>query len=111
MDKIAKTQPGTTIDASRGLPPRLLTQHGLPPVLEAAGRPGHMVSVLSSDPSDGHVAPHGATHPGLTPNPVAAGIPCEPDPILIDVSTSITTAGMCAKARGAGTRLAGKWLI
>jgi L-lactate dehydrogenase len=79
--------------------------------LEAPARAGHMVIVFSSDPSDAHVAPYGATQPVLTPNPVAAGIPCEPDPILIDVSTSITTAGMCAKARGAGTHLPGEWLI
>jgi L-lactate dehydrogenase len=79
--------------------------------LEAPARGGHVVLVFSSDPSDAHVAPYGGTTPVLTPNPVAAGIPCEPDPILIDVSTSITTAGMCAKARAAGTPVAGKWLI
>jgi LDH2 family malate/lactate/ureidoglycolate dehydrogenase len=79
--------------------------------LETPARAGHVVIVFSSDPSDAHVAPYGATQPVLTPNPVAAGIPCAPDPILIDVSTSITTAGMCAKARGAGRRLSGKWLI
>jgi len=79
--------------------------------LEAPARAGHLVVVFSSDPSDAHVAPYGATTPVLTPNPVAAGIPSEPDPIIIDVSTSITTAGMCAKARAAGTPVAGRWLI
>ena len=79
--------------------------------LEAPARAGHVVVVFSSDPSDAHVAPYGSTRPVLTPNPVAAGYPAEPDPILIDVSTSITTAGMCGKARAAGTRLAGKWLV
>jgi L-lactate dehydrogenase len=79
--------------------------------LEAPARAGHVVIVFSSDPSDAHVAPFGGTGPVLTPNPVAAGFPCEPDPILIDVSTSITTAGMCGKARASNARLAGKWLI
>jgi L-lactate dehydrogenase len=79
--------------------------------LEAPARAGHVVLVFSSDPSDAHVAPYGATTPVLTPNPIAAGFPSEPDPVLIDVSTSITTAGMCAKARSAGRPVAGRWLI
>jgi len=46
--------------------------------LEAPARAGHVVLVFSSDPSDAHVAPYGATTPVLTPNPIAAGIPCAP---------------------------------
>jgi L-lactate dehydrogenase len=47
----------------------------------------------------------------LTPNPIAAGIPATPDPILIDISTSVTTAGLCARARSEGRRLARPWLM
>lgn len=78
--------------------------------LEAPARAGKLTLVFSSDPSDAHVAPFGGLNPVMTPNPVAAGIPASPDPILIDVSTSITTAAMCARARAAGTPLPGVWL-
>jgi LDH2 family malate/lactate/ureidoglycolate dehydrogenase len=79
--------------------------------LEAPARRGFVVLVLCSDPSVRFVAPFGATTPVITPNPVAAGIPAETDPIILDISMSITTAGMCARTKAAGTRLAGKWLI
>jgi L-lactate dehydrogenase len=79
--------------------------------LEEPARRGTMVLVLSSDPSDAHVAPFGGLTPVMTPNPIAAGIPAHPDPILIDVSTSITTAAMCGRTRAAGGRLAGRWVM
>lgn len=79
--------------------------------LEAPARDGLALVILSSDPSDAHVAPFGGLTPVMTPNPIAVGIPAAPDPILIDVSTSITTAAMCARMRNAGTALPGKWLL
>jgi L-lactate dehydrogenase len=79
--------------------------------LEAPARDGIALVIFSSDPSDSHVAPFGGVTPVMTPNPIAVGIPATPDPILIDVSTSITTAAMCARMRSAGTPLPGKWLL
>lgn len=79
--------------------------------LEQPARAGYIILVLSSDPSDMHVAPFGGVTPVMTPNPIAAGIPASPDPILIDISTSITTAAMCARTRAAGGVLPGKWLL
>jgi LDH2 family malate/lactate/ureidoglycolate dehydrogenase len=79
--------------------------------LEKPARAGKLVLLFSSDPSDAHVAPFGGVTPVMTPNPVAVGIPSIPEPILIDVSTSITTAAMCGKARSEGRRLPGKWLL
>lgn len=78
--------------------------------LEAPARAGNLVLVFSSDPSDAHVAPFGGLKPVITPDPIAAGIPAEPDPILIDISASITTAGMVGRARAVGTKLKGQWL-
>ncbi|MEQ1956560.1 Ldh family oxidoreductase [Mesorhizobium sp. CN2-181] len=78
--------------------------------LEEPARAGKLALLFSSDPSDAHVAPFGGTTPVMTPNPVAAGIPATPDPILIDVSTSITTAAMCGRARSENRPLPGKWL-
>lgn len=79
--------------------------------LEEPARAGKLVLLYSSDPSDSHVAPFGGVTPVMTPNPVAVGIPAMPDPILIDVSTSITTAAMCGKARAENRPLPGKWLL
>ena len=79
--------------------------------LEAPARAGSLVLIFSSDPGAAHVAPFGGGVPVLTPDPIAAGIPAEPDPILIDVSVSITTAGMVAKMDAAGGRMKGRWLI
>ena len=79
--------------------------------IEAPARRGHLVLVLSSDPSDAIVAPFGGTSAVMTPNPLAAGIPTGGDPILLDISMSITTAGMSARMRARGERLPGQWLI
>ena len=79
--------------------------------IEAPARRGYLVLVLCSDPSDAMVAPFGGTTAVMTPNPLAAGIPTGGDPVLLDVSTSITTAGMSARQRARGERLPGQWLI
>ncbi|MCB1501296.1 MAG: Ldh family oxidoreductase [Bauldia sp.] len=79
--------------------------------LEAPARAGNVVLIFSSDPSGAHVAPFGGTTPLYTPDPIAAGIPADPDPILIDVSMSITTAGMVGKLKAAGERFPHKWLL
>jgi LDH2 family malate/lactate/ureidoglycolate dehydrogenase len=79
--------------------------------LEEPARNGFVVIIMCSDPSDGHVAPFGGITPVLTPNPIAAGIPGQRAPILIDISTSITTAAMCGRAKAAGQRLPGAWML
>ena len=79
--------------------------------LERPAREGFAILVLSSDPSDAHVAPYGGRTPVLTPNPVAVGIPADPDPILVDISMSITTAGRCARARHENQSLPAQWLL
>jgi LDH2 family malate/lactate/ureidoglycolate dehydrogenase len=78
--------------------------------LEEPARAGYLILVLSSDPGESRVAPHGGLTPVLMPDPIAAGIPRRPDPILIDVSTSITTMGMVGRSRNEGRNLGGKWL-
>ena len=79
--------------------------------LEKPARDGFVIVVMCSDPSDAHVAPFGGITPVLTPNPIAAGIPRHPDPLLIDISTSITTAAMCGRTKAAGQRLPGAWML
>ena len=80
--------------------------------LESPARRGYLVQVLCSDPGDALVAPFGGVSPVLTPNPIAAGIPRDDGPpILLDLSTSTTTAGLTARARSRGERLPERWLV
>jgi L-lactate dehydrogenase len=79
--------------------------------LEAPARRGFIVLVMTSDPSAGIVAPYGGIDPVITPNPIAAGIPADPDPIILDISMSITAAGVVSRANAMGERLPGEWLI
>jgi L-lactate dehydrogenase len=79
--------------------------------LEKPAREGLVVEILSSDPSVATVAPYGGTRPTFTPNPLAFGIPTGGDPIMIDISASITTNGMSARLHKQGRRFPAPWLL
>lgn len=79
--------------------------------LERPAREGLVVLVFSSDPAESRVVPFGAVTPVLMPDPIAIGIPASPDPVLIDISTSITTMGLTNRTKREGGRMPGKWLI
>ena len=79
--------------------------------LEAPARQGFIVEILSSDPSVATVAPFGGTRPTFTPNPLAFAIPTGADPIMIDISASITTNGMSARLAKQGKRFPAPWLL
>ena len=79
----------------------------LRPVAEA----GLFIWLCCSDPASRTVTPHGGVAPRFSPNPLAAGIPTDGDPILIDISTSSTSNGLCNRLAAAGERLPGSWLI
>lgn len=68
---------------------------------------GLMVVVASSDPAVASVAPYGGRVPLYTPDPFAVGIPTGDEPILIDISASITTNGMAGRLRREGKRFPG----
>ena len=70
--------------------------------LERPARDGLVVTVASSDPAVASVAPFGGTSAVFTPNPIAAGFPAGDDPVMVDISASITTNGMSARMRDAG---------
>lgn len=72
---------------------------------------GMIAIVQSSDPAVKAVVPHGGLRPFITPNPIAAGLPTSGDPMLIDVSTSITSMGYAFQQHAAGNMLPGEWLI
>jgi L-lactate dehydrogenase len=48
--------------------------------------------------------------PVFTPNPLAAGIPTDGDPILLDVSASYTTNGLTGRLYKEGGKLPHAWL-
>jgi LDH2 family malate/lactate/ureidoglycolate dehydrogenase len=70
-----------------------------------------MAIVACSDPSAAMVAPYGGREGVFTPDPIAVGVPTDGDPILIDMSSSITTAGMSARLRRQGLRFPGDWAV
>jgi L-lactate dehydrogenase len=71
---------------------------------------GMVALIYCSDPSVCSVAPFGAVTPVFTPNPLAAGIPTSSDPILIDISASLTTNGLTARLHKAGQKLPHAWV-
>ena len=79
--------------------------------LKRATDNGMVAIIESSDPTVNAVVPHGGLTPFITPNPIAAGLPTSGDPILVDVSTSITSMGYAQQQMRAGKRLPGPWLI
>lgn len=79
--------------------------------LKAVTDQGMVILLMTSAPENQSVAPHGGRSGAITPDPIAAGWPTDGDPVLIDVSMSITTNGMVGRLAKAGERLPGKWLI
>ncbi|MEI4487503.1 Ldh family oxidoreductase [Frigidibacter sp. MR17.14] len=72
---------------------------------------GMMASITSSSPSGAQVAPFGGTRGLYTPDPVAHGIPTPGDPILIDISASITTVNMAQRMIREGRQYEHDWLM
>lgn len=72
---------------------------------------GLLVSVASSSPSGAQVAPFGGRAGVFTPDPVAWGIPTDGNPILIDISASITTVNMAQRLIREGRSYDHDWLL
>lgn len=71
-----------------------------------------LVALLAcSDPCIGGVAPHGGCRSVYTPNPIAAAWPTDGDPVVLDVSMSITTNGLTKRLQAEGGRFPGLWAI
>jgi LDH2 family malate/lactate/ureidoglycolate dehydrogenase len=72
---------------------------------------GLLMVLASADPSVAAVAPYGSTQPVYTPDPVAAGIPTQGDPIILDISLSTTAMGVVNRCRRQQQRLPHPWLL
>ena len=79
--------------------------------LEPVARGGLMIEIFSSDPAVASVAPFGGTQAVFTPNPMAIGIPTSGEPILVDISASVTTNGMSGRLKAAGARGEHVWWL
>ena len=79
--------------------------------LTRATERGFVLLLTCSDPNGASVAPHGGLKPVFTPDPLAFGVPTSGDPVLIDLSASLTTNGMTARLHKQGRRLAHPWLL
>jgi L-lactate dehydrogenase len=72
---------------------------------------GLMALITCSDPTCGGVAPHGGRRSLYTPDPLAAGWPTDGEPVIMDISMSITTNGLAKRLYAEGGRFPGKWAV
>jgi L-lactate dehydrogenase len=72
---------------------------------------GLMVILTCSDPNVCSVAPFGGRREVFTPNPLAAAWPTEGDPVILDVSMSITTNGLTKRLHTEGRKFPGPWAL
>jgi len=70
-----------------------------------------VVSLMCSTPGQRAVAPFGGKEAVFSPNPFAVGVPSSNDPLLFDISFSMTAAGKVRQAKANGTKLPYKALI
>jgi L-lactate dehydrogenase len=78
--------------------------------LKRATDQGLMMLLTCSDAATASVAPFGGVSPVFTPNPIAAGIPTSGDPILLDISASLTTNGLTNRLYHERRKLPHPWL-
>lgn len=70
---------------------------------------GLIARLSASNPAASRMAPFGGTRPLLTPNPIATGFPTSGDPVVVDVSCSITTTTMTQTLAARGDRFPEFW--
>ncbi|MXX03450.1 MAG: Ldh family oxidoreductase [Gemmatimonadetes bacterium] len=81
--------------------------------VEQPAKDGYIALLMTNDAGGNPcVAPWGATSPLMSTNPMAVGIPRESgDPILIDLSTGVTSEGGLKMLRNKGQAVPEGWLI
>ena len=79
--------------------------------LQRVAEQGLMVLLTCSDPNVGSVAPFGGRREVFTPNPLAAAWPTAGEPVIFDVSMSITTNGLTKRLHNEGKRFPGPWAL
>jgi len=72
---------------------------------------GLVILLTCSDPAGAAVTPHGGYKGVFTPNPYAAGWPTSGDPVMLDISQSITTVMMTRRLQAEGKKFPGLWAV
>jgi L-lactate dehydrogenase len=72
---------------------------------------GLMALLSCSDPFVASVAPYGGRVARYTPNPIAAAWPTASDPVILDVSMSITTNALTNRLTKEQRRFPGPWAL
>jgi L-lactate dehydrogenase len=73
---------------------------------------GFLVILTCSDPALSSVAPYGGRRSVYTPNPLAAAWPTgDGDPVILDVSMSVTTNGLSNRLFKEGKKFPGPWAV
>ncbi|HEX8961514.1 MAG TPA: Ldh family oxidoreductase, partial [Rhodocyclaceae bacterium] len=83
----------------------------LAPYARRVAEQGQVLLLMTSAPAACSVAPFGGTRGLFSPSPIGVGIPAGHEPMMIDVSTSITTNGLTARLAREGRKLPAPWLI
>ncbi|MXN17929.1 Ldh family oxidoreductase [Pseudooceanicola sp. GBMRC 2024] len=79
--------------------------------LRDAAERGYVALIECSTASVGRMAPFGGIDPVLTPNPAAIGLPTGTDPVLIDISATITTTTMTRTLAADGAHYPEDWAL
>ncbi len=79
--------------------------------LQRVAEQGLMVILTCSDPNVCSVAPFGGRREVFTPNPLAAAWPTAGEPVILDVSMSITTNGLTKRLHSEGKKFPGPWAL
>lgn len=79
--------------------------------LQRVAEQGLMIVLTCSDPNVSSVAPHGGRRDVFTPNPLAAAWPTEGDPVIIDISMSVTTNALTKRLHTEGKKFPGLWAL
>ena len=72
-----------------------------PRIIEA----GYVVMITCSSPLENYVCAHGGLNPVFSVNPLAFAAPTEGEPLLFDISLSVTAGGQVLLAKREGRRL------
>lgn len=77
--------------------------------VERAARQGFVA--LHTTSAQARVAPFGGIDPILGTNPFSMGFPCDPEPIVIDIGTSMATEGEVMRRQALGDELPSGWAV
>lgn len=83
----------------------------LAPYARRVAEDGLVLLLMTSAPAGGSVAPFGGTRALFSPSPIGVGIPTTGEPVMVDVSTSMTTNNLTGRLAREGRKLPGAWLI